>query len=281
MKHKVFTQNYVDYLQAKVGDNLTRYQNPEYDWIADAENQPFKGIIEIEIPDDYGEKMATLSTQLENCIPPEDAKNKAVYDLKAAKLIYEACAFLSPMQGAQKGFWTYLAHGPLMQYVRKRWPKIDDPDVSASYIAEHWLYKQGEVRNWLHGLYWSVEVSVGKPERKGEPFDYSFTEKLFTHQNIRVRGVVARGDLFSNKNATKAFLKFREEHKDDIFCKYDEYRVEFCVQLLNNAGGSIDLNVWEESDFTRFLEDNIDNILEVKDRKKQRREAREQQERNE
>lgn len=268
---RIFTKDFVDTLSNSVDENMSRYKDPNFDWMEYAKEQNGLHAVPIEIPRDLCDRM--LAT-----VPPVDARKKANFDFEAAKILFEAFPNLSPLQVAQREIWAFLSHCVLMPYMRKRWEKIDEEEnVSPNYIKEHWLYGQGVVRNWLHGLYWSVYVTVNREDDKENKFDYSLTQRLFTHQNIRSRGVAAAPFLMSNRAPLIGFMNFVTAHESDIFNIYMEYRMDGCVQLLNNAGGVIDLTVWNQEDFYNYLERCKDVILAIQDRKKQRKALREQQ----
>ncbi|MDE6648909.1 MAG: hypothetical protein K2K45_03160 [Muribaculaceae bacterium] len=269
-RQRIFTKDFVDTLSNSVEDNMIHYKNPDFNWLEFAEEQKGTHHVPIEIPEDLCDRMLTA-------VPPNDAKNKARYDFEAAKILFEAFPNLSPLQVAQREIWVFLSHCVLMPYVRKRWEKIDEEEiVNPNYIKEHWLYGQGVVRNWLHGLYWSVYATVERVGNNGADFDYTLTERLFTHQNIRSRGVAAAPFLMSNRAPLQGLMNFLAVHESDIFNKYMEYRIDACVQLLNNAGGVVDLTVWDKNDFFSYLERCKNIILAVEDRKKQRKALREQ-----
>lgn len=268
---RIFTKDFVDILSNSIDENMDRYKDPNFDWMEYAQDKNGLHTVPIEVPDDLCDRM--LAT-----VPPSDARNKAIYDFEAAKILFEAFPELSPLQVAQREIWVFLSHCVLMPYVRKRWEKIDEEeDVSPNYINEHWLYGQGVVRNWLHGLYWSVYATVVRGDSEEQKFDYTLTQRLFTHQNIRSRGVAAAPFLMSNRAPLQGLMNFVSAHESDIFNKYVEYRMDACVQLLNNAGGVVDLTVWDQDDFFNYLERCKDVIVAVEDRKKQRKALREQQ----
>lgn len=273
-KQKIFTPEFVDFLRNSVEDNIENYKNPDFDWAEFAVSNNGLKAVPLTIPSDLCGRMLSY-------VPPEDAKNKALYDFEAAKLLFESFPNLTPLQVAQRGLWTYLSHVVLMPYMRKRWVKIDtDADLKTNYVDEHWLYGAHIARSWIHGMYWSVYSTVQRTDNPDEHYDYSLTEILFSHQNIRVRGVAAAPFLMSNRAPLVALMKFVTVHNEDIFNKYLEYRVNEAIILLNNAGGVIDLTAWDENDFFDYLERCKDVILAVTDRKKQRREKREHQSQN-
>ncbi len=131
---RIFTKDFVDILSNSVAENMLQYKDPDFDWKAFAEEQNGLHSVPIDLSPNLCDRL--LST-----IPPADARNKAIYDFEAAKILFEALPNLTPLQVAQREIWVFLSHCVLMPYVRKRWEKIDEEDlVKPNYIREHWFY---------------------------------------------------------------------------------------------------------------------------------------------
>ena len=160
----------------------------------------------------------------------------------------------------------------------KRWNKVNNVDCPPSYVAEHWFYGQGLIRNWLEGLYWSVKCTVIEEEGK-EP-DYKYTQFLFSIQNLRDRGIAAATYVISNPAAVKGVLQFcmdelekRDLGQDTVFDKYFEYRVQRgVIQQINKLGGVVELSAFSQDDFYNYLVENRDYIKSIGDRKKEKKE---------
>lgn len=259
MKQKIFTKDYAEILKSSVEENLVKYLDPNYSWDAAAEGNIKE--LDFEQPDLTG-MMQYADT------------NDSKVDLHAAKILFEAYRNITPLQAAQHQFWLYLSHVVLYSYMRTRWNRINTADCPASYIQDHWFYKNGVMRNWLEGLYWSVKCSV--IEKEDGTLDYTYTDMLFSIQKIRDRGLAAAPYIISNKEAVIGILKFYMNEKDKgeagVFDKYFEYRTDKCIQLINKLGGSIELAEYNSDDFFAFLNANRDYIKSVGDRKKEKAE---------
>lgn len=262
MKQGIFLPSYAEFLQANIAENLPKYTDPSFDWRQAAGD--FIQERDFEQPD--------LSGMMEFA-----ESKKAVDDFYAAKILYEAYrGILTPLLAAQSHFWLYLSHVVLYPYMRKRWPEINNPDCPASYIAEHWFYGQGLIRNWLEGLYWSVHNTVIVNE--DGTLDYKYTKLIFSIQKLRDRGIAAATYIFSNPVLVRGILDFyfdelekAEKGEDTVFDKYFEYRTDKCIQLINKLGGVVELSMLSSKDIYNFLEENRDIIKSVGDRKKEKK----------
>lgn len=161
-----------------------------------------------------------------------------------------------------------------------RWLK--QGQITKEKIDEHWFYRQGKIRNWLEGLYWSFKCTAIKKEDGS--YDYTYTQFLFSIQKLRDRGIGAATYVMSNPASVMGILRFymdelakKEKDPDSsVFDKHFEYRTDKCIQLINNLGGVIDLATYTEEDFYNFLNDNREYIKNVGDRKKEKKEREEQ-----
>lgn len=262
MKQRIFKKKYAQQLEEHVEQNMPKYINPDFSWEEDSQGQTID--LNFEQPD-----LSGMMDYAEN--------SSASSDYYAAKILYEAYKHLTPLQAAQHHFWQYLSHVVLYDYMRKRWPKINNADCPANYVNEHWFYGQGFIRNWLEGMFWSVKCSV--IEKEGEEPDYKYTEFLFSIQKIRDRGIAAAPYILSNPAAVRGMIRFymdelekKEKGEDTVFEKYFEYRTDKCIQLVNKLGGVVELATYDEDDFYNFLNDNRDIIKGVGDRKKEKKE---------
>ena len=225
MKQKAFTPIFAENLRSNVSENIAKYNNSDYLWENEAKDADAIIELDFEQPD------------LSSMIQFAESK-RAVDDFQAAKILYESYhQHLTPLKAAQQHFWQYLSHVVLKDYMRTRWPKINDPDCDAGYINEHWFYAQGPMRNWLEGMFWSVNNTV--IENEDGTLDYKYTELLFSIQKIRDRGIAAAPYVINNRAVVVGMLKFymdelekNERGEDSVFDKYFEYRTDKCQQLV-------------------------------------------------
>lgn len=273
MKQKAFKPIFADNLKSKVSENLSKYNNPDYDWGKEAQEADAIIELDFEEPD--------LSGMMEYA-----DNSRAKNDFFAGKILFESFSHLTPLQAAQTHLWQYLSHVVLYKYMYTRWfgRWKDDKQTqfSANNVKEHWFYGQGIIRNWLEGLFWSFYCTA-IPLEDGT-FDYTYTEQLFSIQKLRDRGIGAATYVISNPAAVRGMIKFyidelaKKEVDPDtsVFDKHFEYRTDKCIQLINQLGGVVDLAAYDEYDFYNFLNDNRDYIKSVGDRKKEKKERDEQ-----
>ena len=268
MKQKAFTPIFAENLRSKIGENITKYNNPDYLWENEAIEAGAVIELDFEAPD-----LSGMMDYADN----SQAKN----DFFAGKILFESFSHLTPLQAAQTHLWQYLSHVVLYKYMFARWLK--QGQITKEKIDEHWFYRQGKIRNWLEGLYWSFKCTAIKKEDGS--YDYTYTQFLFSIQKLRDRGIGAATYVMSNPASVMGILRFymdelakKEKDPDSsVFDKHFEYRTDKCIQLINNLGGVIDLATYTEEDFYNFLNDNREYIKNVGDRKKEKKEREEQQ----
>lgn len=267
MKQKAFTPIFAENLRSKIGENITKYNNPDYLWENEAIEAGAVIELDFEAPD-----LSGMMDYADN----SQAKN----DFFAGKILFESFSHLTPLQAAQTHLWQYLSHVVLYKYMFARWLK--QGQITKEKIDEHWFYRQGKIRNWLEGLYWSFKCTAIKKEDGS--YDYTYTQFLFSIQKLRDRGIGAATYVMSNPASVMGILRFymdelakKEKDPDSsVFDKHFEYRTDKCIQLINNLGGVIDLATYTEEDFYNFLNDNREYIKNVGDRKKEKKEREEQ-----
>ena len=265
MKQKAFTPVFTDNLRAKVGENIDKYNNPNYLWENEAKKAGAIIELDFEEPD-----LSGMMEFADNSL----AKN----DFFAGKILFEKFEHLTSLQAAQVHFWQYLSHVTLYKYMCTRWRKNNGEPLTANNINEHWFYGQGRIRNWLEGLFWTFKCTAIKLD--DGTYDYKYTEFLFSIQKLRDRGIGAATYVISNTAAVRGMIKFyidelakKEVNPDSsVFDKHFEYRTDKCIQLINQLGGVIDLGSYDEDDFYNFLNDNREYIKSIGDRKKEKQE---------
>lgn len=167
MKQKIFTKKYYEELEAKLGENMPKYTDPNFSWEEEAKDNIIE--LDFEVPD--------LSGMLDYA-DSHEAKD----DGKAAKILFLAYRNLTLLQAAQRQFWQYLSHVTLYEYMRRRWPTINDANCPESYVKEHWFYGSGLIRNCLEGMYWSVKCSA--IDKGDGEYDFTYTDFFFSIQKI-------------------------------------------------------------------------------------------------
>ena len=265
MKQKAFKPIFADNLRAKVGENIAKYNNPDYCWENEAKEADAIIELDFEEPD-----LSGMMDYADNSL----AKN----DFFAGRILFEKFDHLTSLQAAQVHLWQYLSHVTLYKYMCTRWKKDTGELLTPNNVSEHWFYGQGRIRNWLEGLFWSFRCTAIKQE--DGTYDYKYTEFLFSIQKLRDRGIGAATYVISNPAAVRGMLRFymdeleKKEVDPDtsVFDKHFEYRTDKCIQLINQLGGVIDLGAYDEDDFYNFLNDNREYIKSIGDRKQEKKE---------
>lgn len=237
MKQKAFTIDYAAELLGNIPENCSKYFLPEYDadmsQVCDMPFEKHDGLLE--------EMLPFLSKE-------------AKVEVDAAIKLYEAYKDLTPLQVSHKPFWIYLSHVDLYPYMFQRWPinEVQEEEKQIKHIATHWFYKNGILRNHLHGMYWLVRQSV-KYNEFGTP-DYKYTRFLFSRRVLGDRGLAARQFIFANDKVFKGVLDYIMKNEDTIFAHHMQARATYCASLLNTKGCVVEMSTWKEDDVERFLE---------------------------
>lgn len=236
MKQKAFTIDYATNLQNSISDNCEKYSRETFEFdtsqVCDMPFEKHEGLLEEMIP--------YLSRE-------------AKVEVDAAIKLYEAYKNLTPLQVSHRPFWMYLSHVDLYPYMYQRWPisEVTEEEKKENHIATHWFYKNGILRNHLHGMYWLVRQSV-KYNENGTP-DYKYTRFLFTRRVLGDRGIAARQYIFANDKVFKGVLDYIMKNEETIFAHHMQARATYCASLLNTKGCVVEMSTWKEDDVERFL----------------------------
>jgi len=215
---KIFTQNLI----RKLRTNLSKNKGIE----------PYsKNEFKFELADVLTNPRISASESI-NLIMPKGKEN---FDFENAKIIFEAYKNLTPTQATDIRFWTYLAHVPFWNYMKKRFPIEKQPHKKrGEYILEHWFIEGVSPRNLVrHGislLWWGTYLTYD-PNRK-DP--YELTRELFSM--LDYTRTLIPGTQGRNKSFSHALLEFVLENKE-IFSQYKEGRVRFLMTRANYLGG--------------------------------------------
>lgn len=162
-------------------------------------------------------------------------KGKDNFDFENAKIIFEKYKDLTPTQATDIRFWTYLAHVPCWDYMKKRFPIEKQPHKKrGEHILEHWFIDGVSPRNLVrHGislLWWGAYLTYDT-DRKDS---YELTRELFSM--LDYTRTLIPGTQGRSKNFSHALLEFVLENKE-AFSQYKEGRVRFLMTRANYLGG--------------------------------------------
>jgi len=130
-------------------------------------------------------------------------------DFEAGNVLYTHLKFLSPRQASDRGFWTYLAHHNLYQYVHKRWPNIGHPQkgTSTSYIQSHWILDKNSQNSLmghaLSSLWWAIHISIDS--QRTDPLEIS---RIFMSKNSIYSRDFGPLNLARHKEALIGIMEF-------------------------------------------------------------------------
>ena len=170
-------------------------------------------------------------------------------DVDTAIALYEAYQNLNALEASSRGFWTYLTHIDLWDYMHKRFALSADMEESVrrQRIKEKWFLgdpSQGNLmRHPLAGLWWGVKLTVA-PER-GDDNKYELTRILFRDLDLATRtlGTYQLGRL---PMAIKGILGYVADHPDDFQSSF-EPKMRYIMKHFNSIGGVLQLGCLDAS----------------------------------
>lgn len=179
-------------------------------------------------------------------------------DCESAIALYEAYPDLTPLQAADKSFWTYLTHVDLFSYVQARYPKVKEVGFDdVQYIINHWFtIKEWTARHPLASLWWFVHQTID--EGANDP--YKYTRFFFTNYTFRTN--FAKYSIARHKEAVFGYFDFLMQNSE-VYSQYMEARNRFVTKHLNKLGGTKLLSTLPRDYFFNELVSIKDQILEV------------------
>lgn len=164
---------------------------------------------------------------LEKLVPTTDG------DCESAIALYEAYPGLSPVLATDKSFWAYLSHVELYEYLRKRNPKVLQPEsVDSTYILSRWLLGNDWIkRACLPAFWWIVYLTVDN-----EGIDkYRYTRYFFSNYDFRTNFL--RYNITKHKEAVIGYFDFLIDNPE-VMRNFPAERNRFITKHLNKLGGS-------------------------------------------
>ena len=185
-------------------------------------------------------------------------------DLQNAIRVYEALAFLTPVQARDPRLWTRLAHVELWGYMRKRWAVEryrSDPTKLGRFIVTRYFIAQNQSRALLrHGiarLWWYARLTH-EPDRSN-PFELTgvLLDQLDITQTLLERNLGRIPHLLSG------FLDFLLRHGQELLGSGDgkRSRIRHLAKYLNQYGGVTLLDCLTRTEIIALLEDEHAKII--------------------
>lgn len=183
-------------------------------------------------------------------------------DVETAIALFEAYPGLNPLEASSRGFWTYLTHVDLWDYMRKRFSLSADMDVAArrNKIKDKWFLgepSQGNLmRHPLAGLWWGVKLSVDESRGSGR---YDFTRILFRDLDFLTRtlGTYQLGRLPA---AVRGILGYMFNHQEDFKGQFED-KTRYIMKHFNSLGGALHLGCLDENFYAEELDRTRDEWI--------------------
>lgn len=180
-------------------------------------------------------------------------------DFESAIALYEAYPDLTPLQAADKSFWTYLTHVDLFEYVQARYPKVKEPGFNnIMYVVDHWFC--GADWYWRHplaSLWWFVHQTIDESNKNDK---YKYTKFFFSSYGFRTN--LAKYSIARLKEALFGYFDFLMDNPD-VMSQYFKPRNRYITKHLNKLGGARLLSVLPRETFYNELSTIKEEILSI------------------
>lgn len=187
----------------------------------------------------------------------ENEKDTA-HEYHAGKLLYDTFRNLSPRDASDIGFWSYLSHRHLYQYIIKRWPMTGlSQEKIKSNIINHWHFENQAqaslIDHTLAGLWWSFYITEETEDGKDNK-DWELTKIYFGHAAFRTK-YLGQSKTGRHKEAVLGALKFIKANNLNIG-NYEE-NARAIAPYLNLLGGTRPLGYFDRQWFYDRLEERF------------------------
>lgn len=180
-------------------------------------------------------------------------------DCETAIALYESYPSLTPLQAADKTFWTYLTHVDLFEYVQARYPKVKEPDFdSIIYVVDHWFC--GSDWYWRHplaALWWFVNQTIDGTNKVDK---YKYTKFFFSSYEFRTN--LAKYSIARLKEAMFGYFDFLIENPE-VMSQCFKSRNRFITKHLNKLGGTHLLSMLPREYFYDELSKIKDEVMAI------------------
>ena len=182
------------------------------------------------------------------------------HNFEAARLLYEAYETLPLAIAASESFWAYLCHVDLYRFVQKDWSIENKQKKQAEnhYIADHYFFRSGKMRNALAGLWWGIKLT--KDESRGEENKYDLSKILFSNYSLRTTWLTV---ILRIKPALHGILEFLHENPK-IMEEKEEARYRYISNYINRLGSTKNLSALDKGYIKAQLKTVYQQIIEAK-----------------
>ena len=182
-------------------------------------------------------------------------------DLQTAIAIYEAFENLTPVFAQQDELWVYLTHVDLFEYVKKRWPLLEEEDTEKKerHISNHYFRNPTNfLRTTFAGFWWNVFMT--KDDTRVDK--YELTRVMYEcGQDWRIMRF-GELSLVRNRESMIGVLEFLQENPE-ITEKGFDARGQFISRYFNLLGGTKVLSSLDRNYYKQILYKLKDRILDI------------------
>lgn len=231
MKLQFFSRSFVTRLQQTAGANVSKYgQGTAWlDNLVASQRYIHESNYVVEPP-------PVLLTSAE---PADDAEN--------ARRVFNWLRHLTPAVAMELRLWAHLTHCVFADYMRVRWPAVNETLVQRRYLFEGNSFASLS-RNGIARLWWAAYLT--RDEKRGDPFE--LTDILFLRQDIQV--AVLERAMGKCRGIRVALLEFIRDNQDWLSEQSFGKRIQFIAKEVNLLGGVAVLDAVPDGEIRSFLE---------------------------
>lgn len=238
----------LEFLNKNIKENLIHYQSEIVPWIHNA----------VEGFDD------SVTVQDDTLIISDDAS----FDTENAIRFFEKKMNLSTTLASSNNYWTTLAHTKYYQYMKTRWPIVEN--TKENYIKTRYFFNVNNIksraRHGLTRLWWIAYLTYDK-SNKIDPYYYT---RLATIDQELFNLIMETRHLAQNKKALFAMLdtittvfKWVKEGRLKRFNKRNFFRNT--MQEINLIGSITVWNMLTKDEAEEKLNDFAKDYFEISD----------------
>lgn len=243
----IFKSSAISQMRARIRSNLKSYLSGE--WKFNKEDLLVK------------KNLKQLDIKKIKFLDPQGSGQMS-HDCENAIALFEFWKEMDPTQATDLRLWTFLCHGPFMQYLRKRRPIENVPDGNKeNHILDHWFVlnpgPNALKTNDLFLFWWGTYITHD-PDRK-DP--YQLTKELFSMLDYTRH--LLPGSQGRSREFTHAVLEYVIENPQ-LFSSFKEGKVRLIMRRLNFIAGYRTLISLNKEEIKKLIESFRADIQGVK-----------------
>jgi hypothetical protein len=171
--------------------------------------------------------------------PADDAEN--------ARRVFNWLRHLTPAVAMELRLWAHLTHCVFPDYMRERWPAVNEALVQRRYLFEGNSFSALS-RNGISRLWWAAYLT--RDQKRVDPFE--LTDVLFLRQDIQV--AVLERQMGKCRGLRVALLEFLRDNQEWLAEKSFGRRIQLIAKEVNLLGGVAVLDAVPDGDIRAFLQ---------------------------